>query len=86
MKGSLHIRIRRRGTEHEHSSTTEATNTEQCWNGSQTVRCPVFPMNALLSNFLMLSKVMMLKLLVEETKMLISDTKLVVARLQALTP
>ena len=41
-------------------------------------------MNVLLSNFFILSKVMMLKLPVEETKMSISHTKLVVARLQAL--
>ena len=33
----LHIGIRRRGTEHEHSKTTEAINAQLCRRGSQTV-------------------------------------------------
>ena len=53
MKGSLHNRIRRRGTEHEPNSAGMVRKQPEC---------PVFPMNALHSNFFILSNVMMLKL------------------------
>ena len=38
----FHIGIRRSGTEHEPSDTTETINAQLCWHGSQTVISLVF--------------------------------------------